>query len=107
MILIPCDFLLSYYIHLPTSSQQTLNLIAKVLKNDESYREIGNQDAMTINELNFYTQILPFYKKMLINAGLNNETDWTPKFYYGFYGFEKGIFATLVITTYILAYIFN
>lgn len=43
---------------------------------------------MTFNELAFYKDIMPVYKNMLNDVGI--KSDWTPKFYYGFYGFDKG-----------------
>lgn len=71
-------------------SKQTLNLIAKLLKNVGEFREDANLDEMTINELAFYSTIIPFYESFLKSAGGHFETNEMPKFYYGFYGFDKG-----------------
>jgi hypothetical protein len=72
------------------NSKQKINLIAKLLKNVEDFREDANLDEMTINELAFYSEILPFYENFLKDVK-GFDTNWTPKFYYGFYGFEKGL----------------
>lgn len=45
---------------------------------------------MTFNELSFYKDIMPFYKELLNDAECGIESDWVPKFYYGFYGFDEG-----------------
>lgn len=70
---------------------QTLNLIVKLLKRIEKFSDDANLDEMTFNELVFYSKILPHYSDMLKSANVDFEAEWTPKFYYGFYGFTKGL----------------
>lgn len=65
-------------------------MIAKLLKHIDNFREDTKLDEMTFNELTFYKDILPAYKTILNNVGVEIGSDWTPKFYYGFYGFDKG-----------------
>lgn len=55
------------------------------------FREDANLDEMTINELAFYSKILPFYENFLKVEQVDLEANWAPKFYYGFYGFSKGL----------------
>lgn len=77
--------------YLLLKSQHTLKLIAKILRNDANFREITRLDDMTINELKFYSQILPIYKNILKKADIEDD-DVAPRFYYGFYGFDKGLY---------------
>lgn len=70
--------------------EQSLDLIAKLLRHIENFREDAKLDEMTFNELTFYKDIMPFYKGLLNDAESEIDSDWTPKFYYGFYGFDKG-----------------
>jgi hypothetical protein len=69
--------------------EQTLNLIAKLLKSDGNFREDANLDEMTINELEFYSNIIPTYEELLRTTG-SFLLDCTPKFYFGFYDIVKG-----------------
>jgi Ecdysteroid kinase-like family len=65
------------------------------MKNVEAFRDDAKLDEMTINELTFYSKIIPYYEKFLKTSGSDLETKWAPKFYYGFYGFDKGHFLLL------------
>lgn len=73
------------------NSKQSLNLIAKLLKNTEAFREEANLDEMTINELSFYSKILPYYGRFLKESRADFEEISAPKFYYGFYGYDEGL----------------
>lgn len=53
-----------------------------------NFREAAKLDEMTINELFFYQEIMPVFTKSVEKAGM--KADWTPRFYYGFYGISKG-----------------
>lgn len=67
-------------------SRQSLNLIAKMIKNFEG-TDI-KADEMTFNELTFYSKILPNFTEISKQGGI--EANWVPKLYYGFYGFDQG-----------------
>lgn len=69
-----------------------MNLIAKQLKRLEKFSDECKLDEMTFNELVFYADILPIYKNLLIGSGSGIEPNFTPKFYYGFFGKNKGLF---------------
>lgn len=68
-----------------------MNLIAKQLKRLGSFSEECKLDEMTFNELVFYADILPIYKSLLNDSGSGIEPNFTPKFYYGFFGKNKGL----------------
>lgn len=70
----------------------TLNLIAKQLKRLGQFSEECKLDEMTFNELVFYADILPVFKNLLNDSGSGIEPNFTPKFYYGFFGKNKGLF---------------
>lgn len=73
------------------SRSHNLNLIAKMMKElPGDFREDARLDEMTVNELVFYRDILPTYEKLLIASGGKVKAEWTPKFYYGIYGFNEG-----------------
>lgn len=59
------------------------------MKDLPNFREECNLDEMTWNELQFYSEILPILKKFVTKTNLNI-SNWTPKFYFGFYGFNEG-----------------
>lgn len=62
----------------------------KLLKRLAKFSEDANLDEMTFNELVFYSKILPCYSEIVEKAGVDFKADWTPKFYYGFYGLTNG-----------------
>jgi hypothetical protein len=71
-------------------STTSLNLIAKLMKHLDGFSEDCRLDEMTFNELKFYADVLPIYENVL-KGSESSVHDWTPKFYFGFYDFDKGL----------------
>lgn len=60
------------------------------MKDEENFREDASLEDMTINEFEFYSNIIPSYCEYLKDSG-GVGANLTPKFYYGFYGFDEGL----------------
>lgn len=65
-------------------------MIAKLLKNEGNFRDEASLDEMTVNELEFYSNVIPSYGKFLKESG-GLEPELTAKFYFGFYGLDEGL----------------
>lgn len=73
------------------SRKQTHLLLSKFLKDNDKMREDCDLDFMTWNELKFYSKVIPCLREFLCEKSCDISTDWSPRFYYGFYGFDEGV----------------
>uniref|UniRef100_A0A182N591 CHK kinase-like domain-containing protein n=1 Tax=Anopheles dirus TaxID=7168 RepID=A0A182N591_9DIPT len=70
------------------SDARTLNLMVKVMKGSDEFRETSMAKTQFTNEIYIYTNVLPVFKQLLDCSGIC--ADWCPKVLYG----EAGHFPT-------------
>lgn len=76
------------------SSPHVHQVIVKIMKGDDNFRDLTKSTMMFTNEIHVYRDIIPFFKKQLKenNVTLFNPEDWwTPKVYFADYGVFDGL----------------
>uniref|UniRef100_A0A2C9GW76 CHK kinase-like domain-containing protein n=1 Tax=Anopheles farauti TaxID=69004 RepID=A0A2C9GW76_9DIPT len=63
------------------SDARTLNLMVKVMKGSDEFRESSMAKTQFTNEIYIYTKVLPVFKELLEGSGIS--ANWCPKVYYG------------------------
>uniref|UniRef100_A0A182K8B8 CHK domain-containing protein n=1 Tax=Anopheles christyi TaxID=43041 RepID=A0A182K8B8_9DIPT len=72
------------------SDVRTLNLMVKVMKGSDEFRESSKGKTQFTNEIYIYTKVLPVFQQLLSTTESDFAGDWCPKVYYG----EAGHFPT-------------
>ncbi|XP_058821995.1 uncharacterized protein LOC131683753 [Topomyia yanbarensis] len=60
--------------------EETLNLMVKVMKGDDSFRENCKAIIQFSNEIYIYSEVLPYFKQLLLSSGsLISGNEWCPR----------------------------
>uniref|UniRef100_A0A182PE62 CHK domain-containing protein n=1 Tax=Anopheles epiroticus TaxID=199890 RepID=A0A182PE62_9DIPT len=65
------------------SDVRTLNLMVKVMKGSDEFRESSMGKTQFTNEIYIYTKVLPVFQELLSATDSGLTGDWCPKVYYG------------------------
>uniref|UniRef100_A0A182J7M7 CHK domain-containing protein n=1 Tax=Anopheles atroparvus TaxID=41427 RepID=A0A182J7M7_ANOAO len=65
------------------SDERTLNLMVKVMKGSDEFRESSLGKIQFTNEIYIYTKVLPAFQQLLAEADCGLSADWCPKMYFG------------------------
>ncbi|XP_058059411.1 uncharacterized protein LOC131210216 [Anopheles bellator] len=63
------------------SDARRLNLMVKVMKGSDEFRESSLSKTQFGNEIYIYTQVLPVFRQLMVASGL--PADWCPTVFYG------------------------
>ncbi|XP_053671083.1 uncharacterized protein LOC128721365 [Anopheles nili] len=76
------------YVAKDGSDERTLNLMVKVMKGSDEFRETSLSKVQFTNEIYIYTKVLPVFRELLEGCESILPEDWCPKMYYG----DSGLF---------------
>ncbi|XP_058129755.1 uncharacterized protein LOC131284241 [Anopheles ziemanni] len=65
------------------SDERTLNLMVKVMKGSDEFREASLSKIQFTNEIYIYTKVLPVFRELIEASDLEISPDWCPKVYFG------------------------
>nr|XP_019565410.2 uncharacterized protein LOC109433437 [Aedes albopictus] len=67
-----------------TSEQKTINLMVKIMKGDEAFRETSFAKTQFSNEIYIYTKVIPVFTELLKSRNCTvRGSDWCPHILYG------------------------